>query len=404
MDGQVIQQSSSYRQGLVLGLTMAEIILLLIFCLLIAMVSFIRSEQTKRAAVEDQLRQALSQTNDAGAMKEGYEATIADLQSTLRQRNELLDRMRKAAGGPAGSAPDEFWRELVESQTLVAEIKRTGLTVQDIRDRVTSATSLKDRGIDIEQARRNADIVGSIRQVMPGAGSPSVSPKAIADAVARGLSNAGPAGHQWPPIINLSEADGHYFRSGSAELSPEFRRVLLEGTPEKIVEIIRKYDVDVIEVVGHTDEQPVGVRQSNLDRDLIAVLKNNAAIASLVPADNAGLGLARAVSVVSVLLQSEQLKSYKILPLSGAQLVNNDERLALTGNPGDVRERRRIEIRLRKSAPQEASVKIAPQPSTAPPTPRPAPRAVPRQPVPSSPRLPGSAPPLNLNPFRWLPN
>ena len=60
----------------------------------------------------------------------------------------------------------------------------------------------------------------------------------------------------------------------------------------------------------------LGVRQSNVDWDLLSVLKNTTNVASLVPADNAGLGLARAVSVVSVLRQSPLLSSYKLIPLS----------------------------------------------------------------------------------------
>jgi len=63
------------------------------------------------------------------------------------------------------------------------------------------------------------------------------------------------------------------------------------------------------------------------------------------------------VSVVSVLGRSPQLAGYKMIPLSGAQLVNTDETLALDGSlPGDIRERRRIEIRLRKSVPRDASL------------------------------------------------
>ena len=72
----------------------------------------------------------------------------------------------------------------------------------------------------------------------------------------------------------------------------------------------------MIEVVGHTDERPIGMRQySNLDRDLLSVLNNTAGVASLVPADNAGLGLARAVAVVSVLRQSPLLAGYKLIPI-----------------------------------------------------------------------------------------
>ena len=165
----------------------------------------------------------------------------------------------------------------------------------------------------------------------------------------------------------MSEADGYYFKSGSAELSPTFQDTLANKTPGEILNYILKYDVDVIEVVGHTDERPIGLRQySNLDRDLLSVLKNDAGIVSLVPADNAGLGLARAVAVVSVLRQSPLLAGYKLIPLSGAQLVNTDETLAIAGSPGDIRERRRIEIRLRKSAPNDATSSVTSAPLAAP--------------------------------------
>ncbi len=108
-------------------------------------------------------------------------------------------------------------------------------------------------------------------------------------------------------------------------------------------------------MVGHTDEQPLVLHQSHLDRDLAPVLRENGNIASLMPADNAGLGLARAASVVCVCRQSPKLADYKLIPLSGAQLVNIDESLALSGTPGDIPERCRIEIRLRKSTSHEAS-------------------------------------------------
>jgi hypothetical protein len=129
-------------------------------------------------------------------------------------------------------------------------------------------------------------------------------------------------------------------------------------TPARIVELIKQYDVDVIEVVGHTDEQRISSRPSNLDGELLPVLRNAATVSNLVPADNAGLGLARAVSVLSVLHQSPLLQDYKLIPLSGAQLVNTDETLAISGNSGDIPERRRIEIRLRKSRPKDTTATI----------------------------------------------
>ncbi len=347
MDGHIFRQSSSYRQGLVLGLTMAEIMILLIFCLLITMAAFLKREQTKREEAEQQIRiERVSSMADR------------NLVMAIKQNPELYERLRSEVVTSSNvKAVDEFWRELVESRNAMAEFKKGGLSERNIRDRLAEIELLSSRGINLDKALRDADIVGSIEKVMPAAGQPSTPPQAIADAVSRGLSGDTQSGHQWPPIIRLSEADGNFFKTGSAELSPEFREKLMTSTPEQIVALIRKYDVDVIEVVGHTDEQPVGIRQSNLDRYLVPVLRNYAGIASLVPADNAGLGLARAVSVVSVLSRSPLLSGYKMIPMSGAQLVNTDETLAIDGAfSGDVRERRRIEIRLRKSSPHDVSV------------------------------------------------
>jgi hypothetical protein len=124
---------------------------------------------------------------------------------------------------------------------------------------------------------------------------------------------------------------------------------LTDKVVPKILQIAAQYpDVDIIEIVGHTDEQLIRRRYSNLDGTLIDVLRHGD-VASLIPADNAGLGIARAVAVVTRLLEDSRLQPRfsRILPMSGAQLIQVDETLT-RGSQGDVRERRRIEIRLRK--------------------------------------------------------
>jgi hypothetical protein len=159
-------------------------------------------------------------------------------------------------------------------------------------------------------------------------------------------------GHKWPPMISLSEAGGYFFKLGSAELSTEFESRLHDAVVPSLLRTAKEYDVDVIEVVGHTDELPIGAKNSNLDRYMVEVLKGNKPIVALRPGDNAGLGIARSVSVVRSLLQDERLQGLRVLPLSGAQLVKTDETLANGMDvQGDVKERRRIEIRLRKSTP-----------------------------------------------------
>lgn len=383
MDGEIIQQRSSYRQGLVLGLTMAEIMLLLVFCLLIAMATFLKSEQAKLADAKQQLEQQQAQNH-----------RDRDVVAALRQNPALAEKLQSLSGLTDPKEIDQYWRELIDSHTAMADLERSGVSVKELRDRITDIDKLRAKGIDPDKATGDADIVAAINRIMTKPGQPPASTLAILDAIERGLTGPGPSGHQWPPIITLSDAGGYSFRSGSAELSPTFHDTLVGKTPNDILTYVKKYDVDVIEVVGHTDEQPLGARASNLDGNLLSVLKNTTTVASLTPADNAGLGLARAVSVVSVLRQSGLLAGYKMIPLSGAQLVNTDETLAILGSPGDDPQRRRIEIRLRKSVPRDATASIAPAPATVLPKPRPPPKKPPLSLTPA----PNTAPRLYMTP------
>jgi flagellar motor protein MotB len=347
MDGQISQQRSSYQRGLVLGLTMAEIMILLVFCLLIAMATFLKREETKRIAAEQELQQQRLQNE-----------RTRDVVDALRKSAALAEKVQSLSGLSDPQAIDQYWRELVDSRTVVIEIEKS-LSVKELREGIANVAALRSNGIDVDKAIRDSEIVAAINRAMTKPGAAPVPTQVILDTIARGLAAAGPGGHQWPPIIRMSEADGYFFKSGSAELSPTFHDALVNKTPGEILSYIRKYDVDVIEIVGHTDERPIGVRQySNLDRDLLSVLKNTAGVVSLIPADNAGLGLARAVAVVSVLRQSPLLAGYKLIPLSGAQLVNTDETLAIAGLPGDIQQRRRIEIRLRKSVPNDTTASV----------------------------------------------
>jgi flagellar motor protein MotB len=350
MSGQIVEQRSSYQRGLVLGLTMAEIMILLVFCLLIAMATFLKREETRRVAAEQQLEQQTTENE-----------RTRDVVATLQKSADLAEKFQSLSGLSDPQAIDQYWRELVDSRTVVSEIEKSGVTVKQLREGIANAATLRASGIDADKAIRDSDLVAAIQRAMAKPGEPPATTQAILDAIAKATAPAGSTGHQWPPIIRMSEADGYFFKSGSAELSPTFHDALTDQTPFEILKYMRKYDVDVIEVVGHTDERPIGARpSSNLDRDLASVLRNTASIGSLIPVDNAGLGLARAVAVVSVLRQSALLAGYKLIPLSGAQLVNTDETLAISGLPDDVPQRRRIEIRLRKSAPNEAASTIGP--------------------------------------------
>jgi flagellar motor protein MotB len=349
MTDTIDRQNSSYRQGLVLGLTMAEIMLLLVFCLLIAVGVSLATERAKRDDALLRLKQA-----EAAAAANGK--TI----ETLRQSVTLTELLERARRLGSQSEIDEFWRKLVDSSDTVAKMEQQGVslaTVKEESDDLARLRRLMSEGIDPDKIARSAALAAAIDALMADKQLGDMTPQEIAALLEKGLAAAAvkPAddgdtkkGHNWPPIINLSEAGGYYFATGSAELTPNFALSLRTLVVDRLLEIADSYDVDVIEVIGHTDEQPVNGRGSNLDRTLSTVTSGGGA-GLLQWADNAGLGLARALSVVERLSADPRLRNFRILPLSAAQLIGTDGRITRWDNHGDVRERRRIEIRMRKS-------------------------------------------------------
>lgn len=418
MSEQINRQGFSYRQGLVLGLTMAEIMLLLVFCLLIAMATFLKREQGK-----------LADANKIIEQQRAARALDSSSIAALKEEAALVEKLAASVGSDPAKI-DEYWRDLVESKAIVNQIAKEGTSIRELREKAAGMSSLQKAGIDTEKALRDAEIVAAIKRALPDAERVALTPQSAADLASKGARAVGDGGgNRWPPIISLSEEKGYFFRTGSAELEASFKTALTTTTLDKIVDIIKQYDVDVIEVVGHTDEQaygprravapaqttdatgapvvltppPVAARVSNLDRGLTTVLRSESDVGKLTPADNAGLGLARAVSVVSILQKSPTLAGYKMIPLSGGQLIDTNESLALSGaSGGDVAQRRRIEIRLRKSTPHEAAASILP-----PPSPAPARRIAPKQTAPrpaSAPAVSSPPPPRPSSPFRLFGN
>jgi outer membrane protein OmpA-like peptidoglycan-associated protein len=347
-------QSAAYRQGVVLGLTMAEIMLLLVFCLLAVTGVLLERQQDATTRAEHrtaELRKALAQNE--GVM----EALRSD---------EKLARLVQAprAGSTPSQSLDDSWTRIVAADRAMDDLEQKGLTREALAEGAgffAEVDALRRQGATAEKVRRDAEIARALEAELGADAAAKLSPDQIAELVRSALaspaasqavaarSSKGPGGHDWPPIIRLSEANGYFFPVGSAEVDPGLAQRLRTAVTQRLADILKAYDVDVIEVIGHTDDLPVAQKASNLDRGLSDVLRNGAPVANLVPADNAGLGFARAVAVARVLMQDPKLAGYRILPLSAAQMTGTDERLSFPGG-GDVRERRRIEIRVRRSS------------------------------------------------------
>ncbi|MDW9928069.1 hypothetical protein GOB16_14715 [Sinorhizobium meliloti] len=382
----VFTEQRGYRRGLILGFTMAESMLLLVFCLLLAAGALIFKAQEQLKASE--------------TAKAEIQAQLDESKNKLAILNEQLDLALHAASASADVS--ETWRELSIARTAIQRLAEHSLTLEEVVDNAAMLREILDSEVTPEGRKRAESILAELqakglaseafldllkaaeqvtklqltereaaefaaaadlirgtllasdsltaRESLEKLVSQAAANKAN-EAALKTLTEARAAEekpHDWPPIINLSETKGYFFRSGSAELDSRFRQVLLQTVAQQIAATAREYGVDVVEVIGHTDEQRMGKRPSNLDDELKNVLGGATAVAALQPGDNAGLGLARAVAVTEALKSHPDLAGLTILPMSGAQLILPSDSLTDGAHLGDVASRRRIEIRVRK--------------------------------------------------------
>ncbi len=151
-----------------------------------------------------------------------------------------------------------------------------------------------------------------------------------------------------PPIIVIQETGTYQFQSGSAALPESLNRYIRQQLVAQIESNAAEYQIDVVEIIGHTDGQVNQGGVSNLDRVLETVATGNSSLNQLSPGSNADLGLMRALAVVKILQEIQQkegrLKGLQFRPYSAAQLVTPSGTFAETNRNPDAK-RRRIEIR-----------------------------------------------------------
>lgn len=152
-----------------------------------------------------------------------------------------------------------------------------------------------------------------------------------------------------PPVITIDDTKAYSFESGQAKISNWLHIQLKRTTVPTIRANARKFNAYVVEVIGHTDETPLGRKDCNMDQKLLSTLEGYEIIDNLKPCDNTGLGMARAISVVKELKKLGLRYPFVLRPLSAGQTTMPSGRLAHpNSNPKPQANRRRIEIRLRQ--------------------------------------------------------
>ncbi|MBZ5762402.1 hypothetical protein LAV84_20975 [Rhizobium sp. VS19-DR104.2] len=317
-------ETKGYNRGLILGFTMAESLLLVVFCLLLVTAAIIAKERQRAEAAlhtSEELRKELAHASER-----------------TEQLEAQLSSATKALASAAHSDIDKEWRELVIAQDTVDKIK-----VQLAEKESEKLLARIDSLLEDERSLAASRLVQSdLEKQLLEAKAQLLQAR---EALAKLQKSSKPS--EWPPIISLSEANGNYFRSGSAELESTFTNKLNGSISNEIAANLRDYGADIVEIIGHTDEQPISRLSSNMDKNAVDVLSSKRDVGSLQPADNAGLGLARAMAVANVLRANPVLSNITVLPLSAAQLILPGDTLT-QGQAGNVEKRRRIEIRIRR--------------------------------------------------------
>ena len=380
----IAEAGNSYRRGVIFGLTMAEILLLLIFCLLLFMATLDEKieELTKlNETLESQnleyfrenkilLAQNIRYKENIDALGQDTSVPIEVYEVVTKMDDEELFKFVENSELASSLSPKDFnevfekaeqWDTVTNQPQnpkvdiitdLAKELKPEQLNKLIENAYVASQTDAEILDAALEEFNKPkekppepalAPIDPEIREL-----AESVSLDDLKLLAEGKMEEKVEAGNNWPPIISLPEAENYSFKLGSAQLTESFKGQLSNEIVNQILQTLSEYDADLIEVIGHTDLQPMSMaRVTNLDKSALKYFETPDKV-SLRARDNAGLGYARALSVTKHLLQTPELKDYTILPYSAAQMITPNHTITTKDDNFDSSQLRRIEIRVRR--------------------------------------------------------
>jgi len=370
-------EGTGYRRGVIFGLTMAEVLLLLIFCLLL----FLKLINDQKDEAEKKRDELLAQNQTLEEKNQNLERDMRTLEAYLQtmeprqNQSSFVQQVQQSATLLEIYNPEKT-EELTtllknnprafEELKLSTEDEWAELTTKSqftVKEEIYDViSSLSDK--QLQNLMDNAPIAANntLSELVELTTKPEPKPappkeyrhtlselvsvdqleKLVAEKLVESENN-------WPPIISLPEAESFSFEIGSAQLTDGFKQQLGSDIANQILQVLNDYQADVIEVIGHTDLQPMNqaIRTTNLDAESQKFFISDRDI-DLRAKDNAGLGYARALSVTKQLKKIPELSGYTILPYSAAQMISPDETINLDPDAFESSQLRRIEIRVRR--------------------------------------------------------
>ena len=365
---------TDFRRGVIFGLTMAEVFLLLIFCLLLFVATLNRK-------IDEIFRknEYLSQANETlEVLNAKYLNNLNNLDQSTAVSQEVFDvvnvldddqlkKLIQNSEVASTFSPDQFQEYFAKAEkwdTFTNQPQEATFTQLDSIEKSATSEQLSRllENVDIAMnydAKILQEKISKAEKWDNQASLPKLEPidpylemlisqVSVSDLKLLAAGQLEPVGNNWPPIISLPEAENYSFKIGSAELTEIFKIQLDGNIIEEILNTLSEYDADLIEIIGHTDLQPMSRAQiSNLDTAATEFFQTKANIA-LRAKDNVGLGYARALSVTKHLQENPKLQNYTILPYSAAQMITPNGTITKEGDNFESSQLRRIEIRVRR--------------------------------------------------------
>jgi len=244
---------------------------------------------------------------------------------------KILSKMNSLGNGADKIDIEKLLDELVELKQFQPDIDDLGGIAKNIELAKKAKIIIDKTGID--DPDKLAELINKAQRIIN----------------ASGKSDA-------PPHIILSETKGFSFPVGSSQLNPDFRKKLENEVVDHVQQAIDKYGINLIEVIGHTDGQPVTRVSKQMDLALESIASEpyvSNGEPKAVQGSNTDLGMLRAVEVVKLLKHLHSLGKLKQInpdtgfrAYSSGQLTMPDGSLSNGQNRKDEPDRRRIEIRL----------------------------------------------------------
>src|ERR1700730_5656889 len=176
------RQTASYRHARSEHVTMAEIMLLLVFCLLIAVGVSLATERAKRDDALLRLKQveAAASVNDKAL-------------DAIRKNPNLMVLLERARKLGSQSEIDDFWRKLVNSDDVVTRMEQQGVplaTLKEETDDLARLRKLMREGIDPDKIARSAALAAAIDAMLADKKLGDLTPQEIAALIEKGLTAA----------------------------------------------------------------------------------------------------------------------------------------------------------------------------------------------------------------------